>query len=142
SVANQDQTRMDNIRFALLCALGALAFLLYQAWQADYGTNPPAQSQVQTSTDTGQGSDVPATDTASAAAAAGSGTATGMAVSVKAAAGGSDKELTEGKIILVVTDKLNVSIDTRGGDLRLVELRQVPVAADKPKSMLNLVNDS
>ena len=45
---------MDNIRFALLCALGVLGFMLYQAWQADYPSAPAHQEQQQQATSGGR----------------------------------------------------------------------------------------
>lgn len=133
---------MDNIRFALLCALGVLGFMLFQAWQADYAT-PPATSpdaHETVSTETAATEDVP-----SLAVAPDAGTKQTQAAADSAApAGGADqgKALASGETIRVITDKLKVLIDMRGGDIRHVALLDVPVSADKPKSSLDLINDS
>jgi len=134
---------MDNIRFALLCALGVLAFMLYQAWQADYSATaepprPTQQQQAAANSDaTSRASDLAAPPQQS--------DRSGKPEADAAAAPGSDKrdrELAQGKTVHVVTDKLDVYIDTRGGDLRRVALLDVPVSADRPDSSLRLINDT
>src|SRR5699024_6307477 len=52
------------------------------------------------------------------------------------------KALAHGRTIRVVTDEMNVAIDTHGGDLRNIALLEVPVSADDPDSPLHLINDS
>lgn len=135
---------MDNIRFALLCALGVLGFFLYQAWQADYPTAPTTPSQVQTANMGAQANatgDVPeAVATTAQATTAGKDAAAKQGVSAQI--GADTQALAEGQIIHVATDKFKVAIDTRGGDVRSVQLREVAVSGDKPESTLDLINDT
>lgn len=136
---------MDNIRFALLCALGVLGFFLYQAWQADYGTPPSTPTQVQTAapaTSVNDAGDVPSIDSAPDARQKQDQAASESQSAVNPSAAASKDVFSHGTIVRVVTDKLDVKIDTRGGDLRLVQLRDVAVSGDRPDTMLKLVNDN
>lgn len=138
---------MENIRFALLCALGVLGFLLFQAWQADYATAPAtATQQVQTSAEAGNvaamGDDVPGLP--SAPEATDEGAPSDADADVAATPGGGDKAqaLSSAATVHVVTDKFDVTIDTRGGDLRRIALRDVPASVENRDQPLKLINDS
>lgn len=139
---------MENIRFGLLCAIGVACFFLYQAWQTDYA--PTAVDSQQTATDRAddaapayaQGEDdVPAL---SSAPESGNERGEVSAMSRDGARSGvpGDQVVARGNQIHVSTDKLDVTIDTRGGDLRTVELRGVPVSSENPDTNLRLINDS
>lgn len=133
---------MDNLRFALLCALGVVGFLLWQAWQADYAERsgaPVAQSPQPASRDLPD-DDVPSIDSAPSveAGAKEAHSAGERTASLEPARGDG---LPGGERIRVITDKFRVEIDTRGGDLRRVELRGVPVSRERPDSDLRLLND-
>src|SRR5699024_4471946 len=133
---------MDNIRFALLCALGVLGFMLYQAWQADYPSAPAHQEQQQQATSGAQGSngehasgfDMPPESGRNDDQAASGATVTTPSNNGKA--------LAHGRTIRVVTDEMNVAIDTHGGDLRNIALLEVPVSADDSDSPLYMINHS
>lgn len=146
---------MENIRFALLCAAGVLCFFIYQAWQTDYA--PTGNEQVERSAEAPaadyhdddvpslssapEGGEQPASGGTPDDASASQGDASGG--DLRAGPGESDKPvISQGKRVHVVTDKLDVVIDTRGGDLRKVELRGVPVSSDKPDTNLRLINDT
>lgn len=144
---------MENIRFGLLCAIGVICFFLYQAWQEDYKpTDAEAmanngQQSVQTQSQSPSGGqvsddDVPSLDSAprgNASASAGQ-AAPGDSSSIDQDTG--EAVVAQAKRVHVVTDKLDVIIDTKGGDLRKVELRGVPVSSEKPDTNLRLINDS
>lgn len=127
---------MDNTRFALLCALGVVLFFMYQAWQADYGQTPraPAPADQAPTMQEPLNADLPIIEPASKPRADPE-PAPGALASEGAVVPG-------GEQIHVVTDKLAVAIDLRGGDLRRVALLGVPVSAQRPKSDLALLSDT
>ncbi len=134
---------MDNLRFALLCALGVLSFFLYQAWQADYATDTPTADTVAQQPAYSDTDDVPSLSSAPDAAdpdqetdsaVGGTGPATPAALA--------SQVVQSGDQIHVVTDTLAVILDTRGGDLRKVALRGVPVSSERPDVNLRLINDT
>ena len=111
---------MENQRTLLYLSLAMLLFLLWSSWQNDYGPQPVAT--------TGE----TATQTASSDSSA---ITTDVPGAVKPAA--NDMPIADVKgmpsmsaivekagrqIIRVSTDKLNVEIDTRGGDFKVVKL--------------------
>lgn len=125
---------MDNIRFGLLCAAAVICFFLYQAWQEDYSSaehGQTAQHSSQQHHSQADDDDVPDIEDSS-----------------------SDKELADddsadekGKVIAsgdrihVLTDKLDVVIDTRGGSLRRVALRGIAASKDQHDKNLLLLSD-
>lgn len=129
---------MDNIRFALLCAFGVVLFFLYQAWQADYGKQqaPPAPEPVTAQrADTGVHDLPPVPQTEPEQK-------TDAAAQHPPPAQASLQPPPGGKTIQVFTDRLAVTIDLRGGDLRRVALLGVPVSSERPESDLNLLSDT
>ncbi len=116
---------MDNPRVLLAIALSFLVILLWQAWMQDYGPRPqpstapvaatPGEPPGQASS--GAGEDLPATHDQAL-----------PQPSVTAA-----KALPVGQQVEVVTDLYRAVIDTRGGDLREVDLLKYPVSL-KPDS--------
>jgi len=126
---------MDNIRFALLCALGVLCFMLFQAWQADYAPTPEAasQKQVASADSNAQGGESAAPP---AAVAPESGQSRAQPTPTE------ERSLQHAQSIHVVTDKLDVTIDTHGGDLRQIALLGVPVSAAEPHTPLHLIDDT
>lgn len=126
---------MDNIRFGLLCAAAIICFFLYQAWQEDYPPTDDKQDAEHTtqthhsSHDADGGDDeVPEIDKSSSDDSTDS--------------QGKQAGLDSGDKIHVVTDKLDVTIDTRGGDLRNVALRGVPLSKEERDRDYQLLNDS
>jgi YidC/Oxa1 family membrane protein insertase len=136
---------MENIRFGLLCAVAVICFFLYQAWQTDYAptqadaTAGKSQKSSQNDYASVDDDDVPALSSAPA-----DDQAPEQGSQSRQAQTGDDDKPVVGKAdqVHVVTDKLDVIIDTRGGDLRKVELRGVPVSSEKPDTNLRLINDS
>ncbi|RJS92569.1 membrane protein insertase YidC [Salinisphaera sp. Q1T1-3] len=139
---------MDNIRFALLCAAAAVCFFLYQAWQTDYAPSSPQVSQQADSapaSNDGQSSDVPdigATPSSQGSSTASSGSGGSATIAGNRQSGDQDGGPTNsGKTIHVVTDKLDVRIDTLGGGLSQVALRGVPLSSAQPDTNLRLINN-
>lgn len=143
---------MDNIRFALLCAAAAVCFFLYQAWQTDYANQPTAQVAQQsdqpadTSGPANAGDDdVPSIGAPSSKGSSTSSDGTGgnaPAGRMAEVPGNNASPVAQGEKIHVVTDKLDVVIDTTGGSLSRVALRGVPLSSEKPDTDLRLINDS
>lgn len=94
---------MNQTRTFLMFALLAVAYLLWQAWEQDYGPKPANESATSSATTTGN--NVPG-----AAPAIASGSAEGTA-----------------QLITVTTDVLRLTIDTRGGSIVRSELLDYPV---------------
>jgi len=116
---------MDFQRLMLWIALSFVLLMMYQAWQKDYGPQPP----------------VPVTTTQSPAqtpAAADLPTATQRP--------GAAPELREGlasaKRVRVYTDVYAVEIDTQGGDLRRADLTRYPLTLERPDEPIRLLDDS
>ncbi|MDA1107812.1 MAG: membrane protein insertase YidC [Proteobacteria bacterium] len=112
----------DNIRLLLLLALGFVLFLIWEAWQQDHAPQPQS---VQTVTPAAPGNaDVPVGRTPTSPATAQPQTAPGDA---------SAAALPSAQRVHVVTDVLDVEIDTVGGDLRRLDMLAYPAVAGKPE---------
>ncbi|WP_049621304.1 membrane protein insertase YidC [Frateuria defendens] len=103
---------MNQTRTFLLFALVAVAYLLWMAWDKDYGPKPPAASPAAAaSASPGADGGVPSASGGGAPAAVPSGAA-GQAGS--------------GQLITVSTDVLRLTVDTRGGSVVRSELLHYP----------------
>lgn len=113
---------MDNARFVLIAFFFFLSVMLYQQWQLDYGPKPvnPAAA-VEAPQDPAVPSDTALAGANTAPA------ATGTA--------GSHKR------IRVETDVLRLEIDTQGGDIRLLDLKNYPETKDHPEQPVQLFTD-
>ncbi len=136
---------MGNPRLVLILALGFISMLLWQAWQEDYGPKPvqaPTQQVASTSSSTQSsssaidkqtGEELPELSQSS--------TLQSMSPTV-ASNDGTQLPVpkTTEEHIHVVTDKLDVWIDTKGGEISGAALRAYPVeqaTPDKPFPLLN-----
>jgi YidC/Oxa1 family membrane protein insertase len=118
---------MDNPRLLLYIALAFIVFMLWQAWEQQHApVAPPVASSPASAPAATSGADVPKVPQAPAAAPTASAAPSAPA---------------RGDRIEVVTDLFHASIDTAGGDLRELRLRQHPVAADKPEQGFRLMGD-
>ena len=128
---------MDNARLFLFAALVFVGMLLWQQWQADYGPRPQPAQVTQPGADPALDSDIaitddlpdPAEEISTAASAAESGTA---------APGAAPDQ--QGDLLLIETDVVQARIDTRGGVLRSLKLKQYPTSLDRPEDWLELVH--
>ena len=109
---------MDSSRFLLITAWFVVLLLLYQAWQADYGSAKPAEGRAATSATNGAiingSNDIPNTRTAAAPA------------TPQAAAGSTNAPTA--KFIRVNTDNYRLHIDLQGGGIVRAELLNYPVS--------------
>ncbi len=128
---------MDNSRLFLFAALIFVAMLLWQQWQADYGPKPvPPVEEAQI------GEEIPAGDAeigqtitdlpeqadevgATTSAAAADGVAAAPAVQ---------------QLVQVDTDVVQAQIDTRGGVIRSLKLKQYPTSLEQPDDWLELIH--
>ncbi|MDY6942339.1 MAG: membrane protein insertase YidC [Pseudomonadota bacterium] len=121
---------MENVRFLLLAALIFLGFLLWQAWQEDFApteiSQPASPPIATTSPGSVETDDRPQATVGGAAPPASAMTA---------------PALTSGHRIVAETDVLRVEIDTRGGDLRSVQLLQYPQSLGEVAEPVELLAD-
>ena len=117
---------MDNLRPILFALLAVVLFLLYQAWQEDYGpgsageTAPVAQQQSSTP-------DIPASD--QSAAVPSPAPVPGETPSMQQAPGESQ---ATSRIVRVRTDVLDLEISTLGGTVVHAKLPEMPLTVDNP----------
>ncbi len=132
---------MDNQRLILFFALAMVTLLLWEAWQRDYAVRPTqapstAESTSQPPLETGaeataeSGAPVTASDVPDQT------TAAGLTPAVQPTG-----PLKRGERIRVITDLLDVIIDTTGGDVRRVRLLAYPVSVDDPSPYLLMSDD-
>jgi YidC/Oxa1 family membrane protein insertase len=96
---------MNQTRTFLLFALLAVAYLLFQQWEQDYGPHPPASASSSSTNQPSSG-------------------APGAAPTIANANSG---ESGAAQLITVTTDVLRLTIDTRGGSIVRSELLKYPV---------------
>lgn len=120
---------MDFQRPILMIAIAAVSFMLLLEWNKFQQTHQPSNGEAQLQATTPEApvgdsaaSDIPAAVTVDAEH------------TVPEVPGATAKPLavTNGQIVDVYTDKLQVKIDTNGGDLVMVALRDYPAAIDTP----------
>jgi YidC/Oxa1 family membrane protein insertase len=141
---------MPNIRVLLLAALAALLYLNYEAWITDYPPGlPAAQSAPGTSAPANTlGESVPAAPAGAPAAVA---AAPGVAPAAAPAAVNAETPtaasteppgaaLPPPVTIHVVTDVLDVSINSKGGELDRADLTQYPLRKDNPDVPVRLLD--
>ena len=118
---------MDNQRLFLFFALALVLMLIWQAWEQEHAPPPIATAPTSTSaTAPASAPDVPRVATSAA----------DVVPAPKAS-----EALKQGARLQVRTDVFDAVIDTQGGDLRALSLRQYPVAADKPEEPFPLMRD-
>ncbi|WP_031434363.1 membrane protein insertase YidC [Methylomarinum vadi] len=110
---------MDNLRFVLIMAFVMISYMLWEAWQFDYGPKPQLPVS-DTPVVTSGGADAPA---------AGGELGTPQKETAPLASDGS------GRIIRVKTDVYALEIDTQGGTLSNLDLLQYP--KEKPNTVVN-----
>src|SRR5512139_2975450 len=126
---------MNQTRTFLLFAMVAVAYLLWNAWEKDYGPQPPLPAAAAVA-----GS---ATSSAPASADGSVPGAAKPAPTVPSIATAGDQP---GQLITVTTDVLRLTIDTRGGSLVRSELLNYPVTPRTKKNPdpapIRLLDDS
>jgi YidC/Oxa1 family membrane protein insertase len=131
---------LENVRLVLFAALGMVLFLLWQAWQQDYGhtaTTPPAQAAAPLQgTPPAAQPDVPAAPAVVGATPAATAEQPLSPDGPVAAAGAAGSARVE-----VRTDVLRVEIDTAGGTIRRLDLPGYPADIDRPETPFRLMGE-
>jgi len=122
---------MDNRRFFLWTALAAILIMLWTSWEQEYGPKEPLQPIAETQVD----HTLPAAPSVPTAESDKQTSATPTPEAKVA-------ELKSGQKIRVLTDLLEVELDTYGGDIRSALLRTYPVALHKTDEPFQLLNDN
>ncbi|TDY03870.1 membrane protein insertase YidC [Thiohalophilus thiocyanatoxydans] len=130
---------MEQQRPLLFIALAIVLFLLWDAWQRDFGPEPTSQSREQTEQSGDREPD--RSDVPMGADSASRSDQSPEASDVPASGNERGTVLESEQRIEVVTDVFRAEIDTVGGDLRKVELLEYPVESDKPDEPVVLMND-
>jgi len=133
---------MDNVRLALILALGAVLFLIYQAWVQDYGQpQPPSPTAVEApstepATATGPTADTTAlpADAPAAPPAAPPSDATSASD-----AGVAERPAAGQKPITIKTDVVKAEISPVGGTVTAVWLLDYARTADQPDQHFQLL---
>ncbi len=118
---------MDNPRVLLAIALSFLILLIWQAWMEDYGPIREPAQQAAEADPQAAAPDLPTAPTEQA---------------LPTAAEDIAAQLPEGERVEVITDMFRAVIDTRGGDLRQVDLLQYPQSRDKDSEPFRLLEES
>jgi len=118
---------MENPRTFLYLSLFFILFLTWQAWQQDYGPQP--QASVSNSTAIAQN---PAVDNVADIPEVAKSTVQASALPVI------EDTAAQRQTIHVKTDLMDVEIDTRGGDIRQLDLLAYPEDADHPEQPYQL----
>ncbi|HEY5604302.1 MAG TPA: membrane protein insertase YidC [Gammaproteobacteria bacterium] len=133
---------MENQRLILFVALALVVFMLYSAWQEQVAPRPtpsagaPIPGQTAVPSDQSGAPPIPSADVPTARPAT-------AAPAPAATPGLSDSgALVQAQRVRVVTDLLEVDIDTTGGDLRRVALRTYPEKLNDPDKPVVLFNDT
>lgn len=121
---------MDN-RTILLIALGFVLFLIWQAWQQDYGQlSPPPAPEGNKEAVSSAPSEVPSVPPPSQ--------------EPQVASPGTSESVPDrqGERVRVQTDILDIEIDTVGGDIERARLLKYPVSLDKKDEPFTLLDNS
>ena len=124
---------MDNQRLVIWAVFGLLAWMTYQAWQADYGRTPQVAPGAAITSAADPDSELPELPSDTTA----SDNAPGMLPAIDAAA--PDSPLASAASITVQTDVLRMTISTQGGTLIGATLLHYPVAKDRPDELISLL---
>ncbi len=129
---------MDNSRLFLFAALIFVGMLLWQQWQADYGPQPVASNQIETTGEAIDGEQGIPTDDLPVQASEIS-QRTGQAGST---GDQSTARTAKSQLVQVDTDVIRLQIDTRGGVVRSLKLKQYPTAIEHPDDWLELIHSN
>lgn len=119
---------MDFQRLLLFAALAFTLMMMWQAWQHDYGPQPPVATATATNPIASSDGDTPP-----ASFSAGT--------DMPATQVPPPQPFEQGDRIVVETDQFRAELDTIGGDLRQVALLAYPVHANQPDDPVVLIND-
>jgi len=122
---------MGNHRLLLYFTLFFIVYMIWAQWQLAYGPKPEVVAEKDTVTATAKNNENSMVPEAVST--------TGSLSSVSTI---DNQASSAGQRIKVVTDILDVEIDSKGGDVLRTVLRDYPVTADKPEEKLVLLTDA
>ncbi|MEM8548250.1 MAG: membrane protein insertase YidC [Pseudomonadota bacterium] len=126
---------MDNQRLFTWALFGLLLMMTWQAWQADYGPQPPNESPAVVAADPAAaplpGDSLPALDDVPAAQTAD--TSVGVTPDL-------ELPVDTSAYITVTTDVLEVQLDPQGGDIVSARLLRYPVSKDDADTVIRLLS--
>jgi len=124
---------MDNSRLFLYAALAFVGLLIWEQWESDYGPKPEPVQQTQIlssgSENLSAGVDISDLPDNTVPAASSSEIV-------------SSAQTISGELIHVETDLHDIQIDTRGGVIKSIKLKNYPVEVDKPNELLELIHNN
>lgn len=130
---------MDNQRLVLFIALSLVILLIFSAWQREHQP-PVAETEIAGSSSVPTGdTTVPAADLPATAPDVPKPAVESQAVSAPESAEAAS--FVEGQRITIRTDRLDVVINTAGGEITRVALPTYPVEQDKPDQPVQLLDD-
>ncbi len=132
---------MEQQRLLILVSLAFVLFLIWDAWQKDYGPHPQSVTATASSTQAvapaggskDAGADIPTADTTAKTAVA------EVPAEHNPTQGNGLQTATR---VHVNTDVLQAEIDTVGGDLRVVNLPKYPISEQTPDKPFQLMSDT
>ena len=128
---------MDNSRLFLFAALVFVGMLLWQQWQADYGPQPVSSNEVESAA-------VKSTDAQPLLTDDLPDQADDLIPGATQSGDSSDEQsantLQTAQLVQVDTDVIRAMIDTRGGVVRSLKLKQYPTSLEQPDDWLELVH--
>ena len=133
---------MDNQRLILFVALSFVILLIWQAWEQDYGSQNVAQEPASTVAETGSLTKKPLPETPPSQDIPDVKQALPESAETAATPPEEPERLHSGQRVHVLTDVLDIEIDTIGGDLRRADLRKYPISVDQPDKAVRLMDDS
>jgi len=129
---------MDNQRLLIWAAVGMLAFMTYQAWLQDYAPTPAEVSQNQAAEPAAL--EPAADDTLPGLGASDTGGVPALPATTAPSAQPDLATETSGEIIRISTDVFEVELNTAGGRLQRIALKNYPVAKDRPNELVELLS--
>jgi len=124
---------MNNTRLFLFAALAFVAMLIWQQWQLDYGPKPVVSTESGDSTVMSQPGEEASINMDLPDQAEGLATTT---TASEQSAGSPEPS----QLITVETDVITALIDTKGGVIRSLKLKQYPISLDQPDIGLELIH--
>jgi len=130
---------MEQQRLLLFVALAFIMFLMFDAWQQDHAVKEPTTATAPAKSPTASAQqktsdEIPVAE--SAPAIRGGNTASSVPTQQ------SGELFKQGQAIHVVTDVLDLTINTVGGDVRQVKLLSYPTKIDEPENPFLLMNET
>lgn len=130
---------MDTQRLILFIAVSFISLLIWQKWQIDYGPQPQqpvAEQQAAGQANGGADGSVPDASVTPAAAPSAQGAPADASVPSVAS------QVQKAQRVQVKTDVFDLTLDTTGGDVRVVDLLNYPRVQAKPDEPFRLMNDT